>query len=283
MGNDARRLILHCDDLGLSQGINEAACQAFEAGHITSGSVMAVCRRFDEIARYGRSRPDLDLGVHLTLTCEWRRNRWGTCAPPERVPSLLDADGSMWPDVESLIAHAKPDEVALELVSQVKAVIGAGLAPTHLDTHMLALIRSRELFAIYRKLGVRFSLPILVPLRPGADLRQIRRDRQQMPVDCYFAAEQAWQPRQWMTHYLDCLDGLVPGVNQLAVHLGRHGDELGPVLSCEPEENGHGWDEHWRQRDLDVIGSQTFRGEIHTRNISLTTWRALSRVTDSCP
>jgi chitin disaccharide deacetylase len=271
---DRRWLILHCDDLGLGHCVNEAAFEAFETGCITSASVMTMCPRFSEVVRYSKRHPDFDLGVHLTLTSEWTRYRWKPVAPPERVPSLVDADGCMWPDAEALMRHARPEEVKLELRWQIEAVLDAGVVPTHLDSHMLVLLRHPRLFSIYAGLGARYSLPILVPFRSGTDPGAIQRNRRAIPVDRYFAATTSWEPERWLDHYVECFDRFVPGVNQIAVHLARHDDEM---MAIQAGHETEGWTGAWRQRDLDVIRSDAFQTTIGRANVTLTTWRDVAR------
>lgn len=152
-----RCLILNCDDPGLAHCVNEAAFEAWERGCLTSASVMAVGPRFDEVVRFGKIHRDLDLGVHLTLTSEWSRYQWGPLAGPGRVPSLVDADGFMWPDARAVLKHATLEDVELELTLQIQAVLSAGLTPTHLDSHMFVLLH-RRLFPIC---GERFQAAIV--------------------------------------------------------------------------------------------------------------------------
>jgi hypothetical protein len=59
---NARVVVVHVDDVGMSRAANEGALRAFE-GLATCGSVMVPCPAFEEIARVARRRSDLDLGV----------------------------------------------------------------------------------------------------------------------------------------------------------------------------------------------------------------------------
>jgi len=126
-------VIVNGDDYGLCPGANRGVEKAFEEGCLRSTSIMAGGSAFEEAADYARAHPKLDTGVHLVLTDE---------------KSLLGADrlfaglneGSNLPSLKKvfLLAAAKKiplSAVAKEWDAQIRRVKGAGLAPTHLDSH----------------------------------------------------------------------------------------------------------------------------------------------------
>src|SRR5277367_1428885 len=97
---DAKLLIVHDDDLGMSHSVNSAAIAALESGAINSASIMVPCPWFPEIADYAKTHPDADFGLHLTVTSERVYMRWGPVASRDTVPSLVDAYGYFrqdWP------------------------------------------------------------------------------------------------------------------------------------------------------------------------------------------
>ena len=87
---DERVVVVHVDDLGMSRAANLGGVRALE-GAATCGSIMVPCPAFDEMAQIARERPELDLGVHLTLNCEYDGHRWGPVRSD--VPSLVAPDG----------------------------------------------------------------------------------------------------------------------------------------------------------------------------------------------
>ena len=70
----ARLLIPHIDDIGCAQGTVAATRDLIGGGFVTTGSVMVPCTWFPEVAATAADRPDLDLGIHLTLTSEDRKS-----------------------------------------------------------------------------------------------------------------------------------------------------------------------------------------------------------------
>ena len=104
-----RTLIIHADDLGGSHGANMAFVELWDMGVVTSGSVMVPCPWFRELAELAVARPALDIGVHLTLTSEWRHYRWRPLTGASQASGLVDGDGYMWPKVKPLRERAVPD------------------------------------------------------------------------------------------------------------------------------------------------------------------------------
>src|SRR5437868_11124797 len=93
---DAKLLIVHADDLGMAHSVDAATEEALGTGLVTSGSIMVPCPWFPEIASYARAHADADLGLHLTLTSEWKFYRWGPVTAKDRVASLLNAEGFLY-------------------------------------------------------------------------------------------------------------------------------------------------------------------------------------------
>src|SRR5438552_14004846 len=116
---DAKLLIVHADDLGAAHSINRASIRALESGLVSSASIMVPCPWLSEIAAYARSHPEVDLGLHLTLTSEWSLYRWGPVLGKERVPSLLDSSGYFYSLESEAAAHIDVKEAEAEVRAQI--------------------------------------------------------------------------------------------------------------------------------------------------------------------
>jgi predicted glycoside hydrolase/deacetylase ChbG (UPF0249 family) len=259
---DARLLVLHADDLGMAHSVDEATFAALEQGLVTSASIMVPCPWFPEVAARARDRTDLDLGIHLTLNSEWTGYRWGPVSPDRAVPTLLDADGYLPLTSPPVARRASLADVEAELRAQIERALGAGIAITHLDSHMGTLFRTPELLALYRRLGRAYGLPVLVT-RAGVDDDGALVDRV-LGIDPGVSRE------DWRATYEALLSPLPPGVYELIVHLGHDGDELRAATGNVAE-----WGSAWRQQDLDLVSDPGFRGFLEREGFVLVTWREL--------
>ena len=88
-----RAVVSHADDVGMCQATVGAFVDLVEAGIVSSTAVMAPCPWFPLAAAGGREHPAADVGVHLTLNCEWGAIRWGPIPTRDPASGLLDADG----------------------------------------------------------------------------------------------------------------------------------------------------------------------------------------------
>lgn len=154
-------LILHADDIGMCEEANIAVIPNLENNYIQSASVMMPCEYSDEFMQWYKTNPGYDIGLHLTLTSEWKTWRWGSVANKTTVPSLLDNDGFMWRSVAEVVQNAKPEEVKKEIRAQIESALSMSVKPTHLDTHMATLYASDEFSKIYLDLAEEYQIPAL--------------------------------------------------------------------------------------------------------------------------
>lgn len=139
------RLIANADDFGWTRDVNEGIVYAHRNGILTATTLMAGGAEFAHAVQLARETPTLDVGCHLTLL-------QGTSALTGRplhedIPALLTD-----------IAMRRID-IYGELSAQVRKIIAAGIAPTHLDahkhTHVLPAVAS-AVARIVREFGIRW-------------------------------------------------------------------------------------------------------------------------------
>lgn len=215
----------------------------FEAGTITSASIMTGGEAFGQAAEMARSRPGLGLGLHLTLT------QGRPAADPGSVPSLCPG-GNRFPSRGDLILNllrgrVAREELVRELRAQLEAARKSGLKLTHLDGHQHVHVLPGVIgpvLALAREEGLALRMPLEEKIRlPGtrsglAGLSQrirkallrpwtLKAEKQaragRVPTNDHFRSYFGLTPiprRLDPESYLCLLAGLRPGVTELMVH-----------------------------------------------------------------
>jgi predicted glycoside hydrolase/deacetylase ChbG (UPF0249 family) len=271
---DAKLLIVHADDIGLAQSVNDATSQAFESGGITSGSIMVPCPWFIDFAEYFRANPDLDVGIHITLTSEWDYYKFGGVLPATEIPSLLDENGYFYPTTEEVGIHADPAEAEKEIRAQIEKAMSYGIKPTHLDTHMGSVMAKPELVQIYMKLGKEYNIPVFAPRMMLFALPEEMRDmvkNEYILVDNIFMLNAEGPEASWEEEYGKMIQKVGPGLNVMIVHLAFDNAEMQAVAVNHPAFGAT-----WREKDLDYVQSQTFHDLLKENEIQLVTWKEVA-------
>lgn len=263
---NSKLLLIHADDLGLCHSVNSATFDALAAQAISSASLIVPATNFEEALCLAEHHPKIDLGIHWTLTSEWQQCKWGPTLKTLRS-TLTDEFGHF--RRQFVFSHDKAPEIEAELSAQWQLATRAGLQPTHVDTHMLALLQCPESIAIYTRLarlnGVACFMPEdyawTAPHAIGKDeilFNRVFSVRPKVPDD------------SWMDYYLAVLRAVQPGLNQLTVHLGHDDPELRSITGDQ-----RAWGSAWRQRDYDVVMSKEFKDALRANNIRVVSWREL--------
>ncbi|HKG23820.1 MAG TPA: polysaccharide deacetylase family protein [Blastocatellia bacterium] len=272
---NSKLLIVHVDDLGMNHSVNAASIKAFGSGLVNSGSIMVPCPWFAEIADYSRSRPGTDLGLHLTLTSEWKFFRWGPVLSKDRVTTLLDREGYLHPTESIAAARVDAREVEAEIRAQIERAKAFGIEPTHLDSHMGTLYQSKTLFETLLKVAHDNSLPVLLsrewferaPFLPsilGPD---------DVLLDRIISIEPNVTPERWGDFYTEAIKSLQPGITQVILHLAYDDEEMRATTVNHPD-----WGAGWRQRDFDFFTGEKFRQLLREHDIKLVTWREIGKL-----
>ena len=89
-------LIIHVDDLGLSNSVNQASFEALNNSYVNSASVMIPAPNTEEVADYFKENPDIDLGLHLTFTSEWKDFKWHGISHKDSISTLINDNGNFY-------------------------------------------------------------------------------------------------------------------------------------------------------------------------------------------
>ena len=226
----ARAAIFHVDDLAMCHGANRAFIELAGAGFVTCGSVMVPCPWFAEIAEAAAAEPALDLGVHLTLTSEWRHYRWRPLSTTSRASGLIDEDGYFWRDVAGLRAHLVPEAAEAELRAQLDRALAAGLRPSHIDAHMASAMLP-ELLDLHVRLARDYAVVPVLPraIRWAPDAASYRRtvadlEAEGLPVIDHFRGTFPVAAEELAQRWRETVETLPDGVTHVALHATMPGE-----------------------------------------------------------
>jgi len=267
---NARLLVIHADDFGMSHSVNRAIEEALEKRWVTSASILVPCPWFPEVARWAKAHPDADLGIHLALNSEWTSLRWGPVSAQPKGSSLLDADGYLPLTTDYVASHAKVSDVETETRAQIDKAKAAGVNLTHLDTHMGAIVTTPDLFKAYLSLGQAYKLPLLLDSRaeaiaPGSVL-----------LNQLLQMNRGTSKPEWLDAYKKMLAPLPAGSYQLIVHLAYNDDEMQGATFDHPDCGAE-----CRQSDFDLVRSAEFQQFLKDQGFILVAWKDLARALPS--
>lgn len=238
--DDDRVVIIHTDDIGMCQATVSAFSEVFDFGLISSGAVMVPCPWFPEVAAYCRQHPQVDLGVHLTLTSEHDNCRWGPISTRDPASGLMDEEGYFYRQSEQVQEHGDAAAVQLELEAQVARALDAGIDVTHIDTHMGAVAHPKFIPA-YVQLALQHSVPPMILRLDEAGWRQMGLDGEtaafaaqlvqqlearSVPLLDHLVALDLDQPQDRMEQAKATFDSLPPGLTHFIIHPAQDTPEL---------------------------------------------------------
>lgn len=290
----AKVLILHVDDAGMSYDSNKGVIDAITNGAANSTSVMMPCAWVPGFVHFLKLHPNVDAGLHLTLTSEWKDYRWSPVAGMRSVPGLTDSEGDLWPSVAEVVQHASADEVEKEITAQLQKARAMGFEPTHLDSHMGTLFASPAFLLRYIKVGIENQTPVMFPggsdvliqqetHMPDAFIEQLRSLgdtlwKAGLPVlDDLHNFSYDWTIPDSIAHddnklrdfktekYIAALKLLQPGVTMMIMHCTDPSETFKYISDTGP----------LRKADLLAMQNPAFKQALKDNGIILTTWKEL--------
>ncbi len=132
-----RRLIVNADDFGFTAGVNRAIVEAHTRGIVTSSTLMANGRAFEDAVALAKTVPRLSVGCHVVLI------DGQPVLDAKLLPSLTTASsaGARFRDgLKAFAARAfagrlNANEIEAEASAQIRKLQSAGIIVSHFDTH----------------------------------------------------------------------------------------------------------------------------------------------------
>jgi predicted glycoside hydrolase/deacetylase ChbG (UPF0249 family) len=136
------RLIVNADDFGLTPGVNRAVIELYQAGVLTSTTLMANASATDEAVQLALANPTLGVGCHIVLV------DGSPVLSPLAIPNLARGSGRTFrntlgrfvrdlysPGSTASSRSALGAEIEAEATAQIRLLQSRGLKLTHVDTH----------------------------------------------------------------------------------------------------------------------------------------------------
>lgn len=289
-GEKDKLLLVNADDFGLCHSVNSAVQQLLLEEAVSSATLMLPCGWAREAALWSAAHPQLDVGVHLTLTSEWDAYKWGPVTNDADVSSLVTEEGYFHKTSRGFEEHAEPGQVKRELISQIERALKLGMQPTHADNHMGSLYGletgnhfMNEVLDVCASYGLPFRLPRYLFMENGGvapkEMEEQARaiaalaDSKGVVILDYLVglpfqahAGESYEPFKGEMKSL--LRRLKPGVTELIIHPSHVTAEL-IAFHGQPEKRG------W---EFEIFRDAEVRAELDAQGIKLIRWRELQKL-----
>jgi hopanoid biosynthesis associated protein HpnK len=132
-----RRLIVNADDFGFTAGVNRAIVEAHTRGIVTSSTLMANGRAFEDAVKLAKTIPTLSVGCHVVLI------DGEPVLERERLPTLTTTrnhahefrSGLKSFAARALAGNFNAAAIEAEATAQIQKIQSAGITVSHADTH----------------------------------------------------------------------------------------------------------------------------------------------------
>ncbi len=277
-----RVVILHIDDMGFSHAANEASFECLDFGIASCGSVIVTAPWFLEVASIAQKNPKYDIGVHLTLTCEYDTYRWRALSSVNPSSGLLADDRCLWKTTEEVVRNVSAEAAELEMRTQIEYAIQSGIDITHIDTHM-GTVMDPKFIQSYLTLSSEFNIPAFLPkvskeqlflmgLGEYADIYQDLLNSLEssgFPLVDHMVIDTGGVYPNKNQYFLEQIECIEPGLTHLLFHPAKMGSELKSITPDSAE---------WRNQDYEVFTDASFRDSIDKLDITIIGYREIRNI-----
>jgi len=273
-------IILHADDAGMCEEANIATSHMLENNHIQSAAVMVPCPNADNFIQWAIDQPQIDVGLHLTLTSEWKKHRWGPVSDPDSVPGLVDPEGMLWRSVPQVLEHASVAEVDKEIRAQIERSIALGYQPDHIDTHMGTLYGHPDYIKVLFNVAEEYGIPaIAIDLSDSLVVDMLRKAGYPIDDKIIGMADEYTLPKldniTWAPHgetyeekietFKTLIRSLSPGLTEIVLHPSVETENLKAITNS------------WQQRvwEAEMFSDPELVSFFEEEGIIFTNWKEL--------
>jgi hypothetical protein len=238
------RVIVNADDFGCDVDTCAATIACFEAGALSSASIMPTMPAASLAFQYARSHTQFSFGVHLTFV---RDTLEAPAASARRIPTLVDREGRLRPSrdvrLRALAGLIAEDDIAREIDAQLGLAADSGVKVSHVDSH-----GHLHKFPVFRR--------ALARVLPRHALKRVRSE-QNVYLGCPWRSptwwlarasgsvrEGPWRTTDWFympasAHDADWPERLLRKPRSGTLEIGLHPGRREPWRDCERRDALH--------------------------------------------
>ena len=235
---------------------------------------MMTTDEINEVASFSNTNQNYDMGIHLTVTSEWKLHKWGGILNNEDIPSILNKKNHLYWNKRKFTKNGKLDEIRKELQAQIDLGKSMGINPSHIDSHEGALFFDPDIFKLYLDLAKENDLLAFVPIQASVHFDEnFKKPKHAIIIDQFHMLPEGINVSEIKDYYFNVIKNLQPGLSQIIVHLGKDEEELREITIDHPN-----FDYRWRQLDFDVFNSIDFKDHLKKHNIKIINWKDLKKL-----
>jgi predicted glycoside hydrolase/deacetylase ChbG (UPF0249 family) len=275
-------VIIHIDDIGFSHSSNVASFECLDYGIASCGSLIVSSPWFLEAAAIYKKNPVYDLGVHLTLTCEYELYRWRALSSVDDSTGLLDSEKCLWRTSEEAIRNVSVQAAEAEMRAQINRAIEGGIEITHIDTHM-GTIMHPKFISTYLRLAEEYNVVAFLPRPTNQQLVSIgMRDQIEVfenmfanleergiPILDHMIIDTGGEQVDKIEYYCNIFKKIEPGVTHFLFHSAKITPEL---LAITPDSA------KWRHQDYEAFTNPKVKESIKKNEIKVIGYRNIKAV-----
>ena len=280
--NKDKVVIFHIDDMGFSHSSNLASFECLDFGVASCGSLIVPAPWFLEAAQICRKNPKYDVGVHLTLTCEYELYRWRALSSVDTSTGLLDSERSLWRTTEEAIAKVTVKAAEAEMQAQIQTALDAGVTITHIDSHMGTVMHTKFI-PTYLKLAKEFKVVPFLPRVSKEELMQMGMGDQYAVYEKMFdKIEESGVPlldhaiidtlsdaEDKVEYYCKRFSEIQPGVTHFLFHAAKMSPELQAISPNDAK---------WRNLDYEAFTNPRIKECVKEHDLKIIGYRDILEV-----